>query len=96
MANLLSDMKPSDFTGLLIEMKRSRKRALPFEARLTAVTEMLPKAMALVSRKKAPALLVTFIKDNIYHIHNDDDWTGFFRHLMAIYSFLAAQKGGEL
>ena len=96
MANLLSDMKPSDFTGLLIEMKRSRKRALPFEARLTAVTEMLPKAMALVSRKKAPALLVTFIKDNLDHIHNDDDWTGFFRHLMAIYSFLAAQKGGEL
>ena len=76
-------------------MKRSRKKTLPFEARLTAAAEMLPKAMALVHRKKAPALLVSFIKDNLDHIQNDDDWTAYFRHLEAVAAFLAAQKGGD-
>ena len=95
MAALLSDMKPSAFNGLLREMKRSKKTTLPFEARMTAAAEMLPKAMALVHRKKAPALLVSFIKDNLNHIQNDDDWTAYYRHLEAIAAFMTAQEGGE-
>lgn len=89
MASLLADMKPADFNGLLREMKRSKKKTLPFEARLTAAAEMLPKALALVHRKKAPALLVTFIKDNLDHIHNDDDWTAYYRNLEAIAGYLS-------
>lgn len=88
MASLLADMRPTDFNGLLREMKRNKKKALPFEARLTAAAEMLPKALALVHRKKAPALLVTFIKDNLDHIHDDDDWTAFYRHLEAISGYM--------
>lgn len=95
MAALLADMKPSAFNGLLREMKRSKKATLPFEARMTAAAEMLPKAMALVHRKKAPPLLVTFIKDNLEHLQTDDDWAGYLRHLEAISAFLAAQKGGD-
>ena len=75
--------------SLLAEMKRSKKKTLPFEARLTAAAEMLPKALALVHRKKAPALLVTFIKDNLDHIHNDDDWFAYHRHLEAIGGYLS-------
>src|SRR5699024_6251460 len=89
MASLLADMKPADFNSLLREMKRSKKKTLPFEARLTAAAEMLPKALALVHRKKAPALLVTFIKDNLDHIHNDDDWFAYHRHLEAIGGYLS-------
>ncbi len=88
MASLLADMKPADFNGLLREMKRSKKKTLPFEARLTAAAEMLPKALALVHRKKAPALLVTFIKDNLDHIHDDDDWYAYYRHLEAIVGYM--------
>ncbi|MBO4973239.1 MAG: hypothetical protein J6D17_00460 [Bacteroides sp.] len=95
MANLLTDMKPAAFNGLLREMKRSRKSTLPFEARMTAAAEMLPKAMALVHRKKAPALLVSFIKDNLDHIQNDDDWSAYYRHLEAIAAYMTAQKGGD-
>ena len=95
MAKLLADMTPSAFNALMREMKRSKKTALPFEARLTAVAEMLPKAMALVHRKKAPALLVSFIKDNLDHIQNDDDWYAYLRHLEAIAAFLTAQKEGD-
>lgn len=87
-ASLLADMKPADFNGLLREMKRSKKKTLPFEARLTAAAEMLPKALALVHRKKAPALLVTFIKDNLDHIHDDDDWYAYYRHLEAIVGYM--------
>ena len=39
MASLLADMKPTDFNGLLREMKRSKKKTLPFEARLTAAAD---------------------------------------------------------
>lgn len=95
MAALLSDMKPSAFTGLLREMKRSKKTTLPLAARMTAAAEMLPKAMALVHRKKAPALLVSFIKDNLDHIQNDDDWTAYYRFLEATAAFLTAQKGRD-
>lgn len=88
MASLLADMKPADFNGLLREMKRSKKKTLPFEARLTAAAEMLPKALALVHRKKAPALLVTYIKDNLDHLHDDDDWTAYYRNLEAIAGYM--------
>lgn len=88
MASLLTDMKPTDFNGLFREMKRSKKKTLPFEARLTAAAEMLPKALALVHRKKAPALLVTFIKANIDAIKTDEDWNAYFRHLEAISGYM--------
>lgn len=94
-ANLLCDMKPAAFNSLMREMKRSKKTTLPFEARLTAAVEMLPKAMALVSRKKAPALLMTFIKHNLDNIHDDADWTAFYRHLEAISAYMTAQTGGD-
>lgn len=89
-ASLLADMNLSDFNNLLREMKRSKKKTLPFEARQTAAAEMLPKALALVHRKKAPAFLVTFIRNNLDHIQNDDDWHAFFRCMVAISGFLAS------
>lgn len=88
MATLLAGMQITDFNRLLREMKRSKKKTLPFEARLTAVSEMLPKALALVHRKKAPALLVSFIKHNLDNILDDDDWTAFYRHLEAIAGYM--------
>lgn len=88
MASLLADMKPTDFNSLLREMKRSKKKTLPFEARQTAAAEMLPKALALVHRKKATILLVTFIKDNLDRIHDDDDWYAYYRHLEAIAGYM--------
>ena len=88
MASLLADMKPADFNGLLREMKRSKKKTLPFEARLTAAAEMLPKSLALAHRKKAPALLVAFVKDNLDHIHDDADWYAYYRHLEAIAGYM--------
>ena len=69
--------------SLLADMK-----PLPFEARQTAAAEMLPKALALVHRKKAPILLVTFIKDNLDRIHDDDDWYAYYRHLEAIAGYM--------
>ena len=95
MAGLLAEMKQSDFNTLLRELRRSKKRSLPFEARLTAAAEMLPKSMALVSRKKAPALLISFINENLEHIHNDDDWYAFLRFIEAIGGFLSVQEGGD-
>ena len=95
MANLLTDMKPAAFNSLMREMKRCRRGTLPFEARLTAAAEMLPKAMALVHRKKAPMLLVTFVKHNLDSIHDDADWTAFYRHLEAIAAYMTAQTGGD-
>lgn len=87
-AAALSPLKSSDMNILLREMKRSKKTALPFEARQTAAYEMLPKAISLVRRKRAPQLLVDFINANLSVIYNDNDWTAFYRHLEAIAGFL--------
>ena len=95
MAGLLAEMKQSDFNTLLRELRRSKKRSLPFEARLTAAAEMLPKSMALVSRKRAPALLISFINENLEHIHDDDDWYAFLRFMEAIGGFLSVREGGD-
>ena len=89
MAAQLADMKPSDFSALLRELKRSKKSSLPHEARMTAALELLPKSMQLVSRDKAPSLLISFIKHNIDNIHDDMDWTAFYRHLDAIAGFMS-------
>lgn len=93
-ASGLSTMKPSDFNGLLKEIKKSRKRSLPFEARLTALVEMLPKALALVNHKKAPVLLVSFVEANIAAVQNDEDFSAFIRHVDCIAAYMTVQKGG--
>ena len=89
MATLLADMKATDFGNLIREMKRSKKKTLPFEARQTAAAEMFPKALALVRRKKAPALLAELIQTNLNAIKNDADWSAYYRHLEAIGGYLS-------
>lgn len=95
-AKLLSDMKETDLNRMLRELKRSKKSSLPFAARKTAALELIPKAMTLVNRKKAPVLLLSIIKVNLDHIHCDEDWNYFLRHFEAVAAFHAAQKGGEV
>ena len=92
-AAALAPMKPSDFNTLMREMKRSKKRTLPFEARQTATYELMPKAATLVRRGKAPKLLLDMITENLEAIHNDEDWTAFYRHLEAIVGYLYAGGG---
>jgi len=87
-ATQLSSMKLADINSLLKELKRSKKSTLPFEARQTAALELIPKAMALVKRKKAPALLLEFIKCNIDAIKTDADWMAFLRHMNAIAAYM--------
>ena len=80
----LNEMKPSDFAA----MKRAKKTTLPFEARQTAAAELLPRAIGLVHKKKAPSILTEFIKANLAAIKTDDDWSAFYRHMNAISGFL--------
>lgn len=82
-------MKTSDFTALFRELKRSKKKTLPYEARQTAIFEMLPKALVLVNRKKAPMLLVDFIRANSAAVCCDDDAMAFLRHTEAIAAYMS-------
>ena len=66
---------------------------LPFEARQTAAAELLPRAIGLVHKKKAPSILTEFVKANFTAIKTDDDWSAFYRHMNAISGFLMA--GGD-
>ena len=89
----LTGMKPSDFAAMLRDMKRAKKTTLPFEARQTAAAELLPRAIGLVHKKKAPSVLTEFVKANLAAIKTDEDWSAFFRHMNAINGFLMA--GGD-
>ena len=84
----LTGMKPSDFAAMLRDLKRAKKSTLPFEARQTAAAELLPRAIGLTHRKKAPAILADFIKANLAAIKTDEDWSAFFRHMNAINGYL--------
>lgn len=89
----LTGMKPSDFAAMLRDMKRAKKTTLPFEARQTAAAELLPRAIGLVHKRKAPSILTEFVKANFTAIKTDDDWSAFYRHMNAINGFLMA--GGD-
>ena len=89
----LNEMKPADFAAMLRDMKRAKKTTLPFEARQTAAAELLPRAIGLVHKKKAPSVLTEFVKANLAAIKTDEDWSAFFRHMNAINGFLMA--GGD-
>lgn len=93
-ATNLSGMKPTDFNALVRILKPAKSSSLPYEAKQTAVQELLPKTMMLVSKKKAPTLLIDFVHTNIDHIHNPQDWLGFYRHMEAIAGFMTI-KGGD-
>ncbi len=80
----LKGMKALEFEKLVRELKRSKKRTLPYEARRTAAAELLPAAKNLARHKKAPAVLVAFIEANLEAIKDDETWTAFYRHCQAI------------
>ena len=92
-ADALAGIRPSDFAAMLRDLKRAKKSTLPFEARQTAAAELLPRAIGLVHKKKAPPVLTEFVKANLAAIKTDDDWSAFYRHMNAISSFLMA--GGD-
>lgn len=93
-AAALASMKPADINAMIRELKRSKKSSLPYEARQTAAYEMLPRAISLVRRKRAPQLFVDFVSANLDAIHNDNDWTAYYRHLEAIAGFMSLHQGG--
>ena len=84
----LNEMKPAEFAAMLRDLKRAKKSTLPFEARKTAAAELLPRAIGLVHKKKAPSILTEFIKVNLAAIKTDDDWSAFYRHMNAINGYL--------
>lgn len=88
LATSLASIKLTDFRKIVRDVKKAKKASLPFEARETAVAEMLPKALTLVHRGKAPALIVDWVKANQAAIKSDEDFYAFIRHLEAIAGFL--------
>lgn len=94
-ARNLAPMKATDFNKLLKELKRAKKTTLPYEARETAMLELVPKSIALVGRKRAPSLLTTFIRANVNHVQCDEDFSALYRHFESVGAFLVAMEGGE-
>ncbi len=84
LAASLKGMKPAEFEKMLRELKKAKKRTLPYEARRTAAAELLPIAKNLVRHKKAPDILVSFISANLEAIVDNDTWNAFYRHCQAI------------
>ncbi len=81
-------MKTSEFEKLVRELKKSKKRTLPYEARRTAAAELLPAAKNLIRHKKAPAILAAFIQANLEAIKDDETWTAFLRHCQVIVGYM--------
>ncbi len=76
------------FCGYAARSETGKEIYIPFEARKTAAVELLPRAIGLVHKKKAPSILTEFIKTNLAAIKTDDDWSAFYRHMNAINGYL--------
>lgn len=88
LATGLASINLTDFRKVVRDVKKAKKASLPFEARKTAVAEMLPKALMLVHRGKAPTLIVDWVKANQAAIKSDEDWYAYYRHLEAIAGYM--------
>lgn len=84
-------MQPAVFEALVRELKRSKKRTLPFEARQTALYELFPKAKSFVFRGKAPQLLIDLVEASILAVKTDEDWMAMYRHFTAIAGYLGSE-----
>lgn len=87
-----ASIKPSDFAALfkIVKSKKS-KRLYPYEARQTAIAQAQSSALALVSKKKAPPLLLDFFKANAAAIHDDDDFYAFITHMEVISNLIISE-----
>lgn len=84
----MGGLTPARYNPLLRDLKRAKKKSLPFEAKTGAVNSLIPKALRLVAKKQAPELLVKIIQANLTALKNPEDYPALYDHFENIGAYL--------
>lgn len=97
-ATILRPMSASAFqTAFLRDVKGHIRRGVPYEAQTACAAAMLPQAIKLTAKHKAPSVLVDIITAAVGAVHDSATFEAMYKHLDAVYAFMlqAQQNGGD-
>ena len=97
-AAVLQPLSASAFqAAFLRDTKKHLRRGISYEAQSACVTAMLPQAIKLTAKRKAPSVLVEIITAVVSAVHDSATFEAMYKHLDAVYAFMlqAQQNGGD-
>ena len=95
-AAALDPLNASAFYGAFVrDAKKQLRRGTPYEAQSSCVAAMLPQAIKLTAKHKAPAFLVDMITAAAAAVHDAATFEAFYKHLDAIYSYLLQESSSK-
>ena len=81
-------MKTTEFNKMLRELKKVKKSTLPVEAQTGALSALIPKALLLEKKKRAPHLLVSVLEANRNAVKDYKDFVACYNHLESVGIYL--------
>ena len=93
-AAVLQPMSASAFqAAFLRDTKKHLRRGVPYEAQATCAAAMLPQAIKLTAKRKAPPVLVDIITAAVGAVQDTATFEALYKHLDAVYAFML--QGGD-
>ena len=87
-----SGLKSSEFNKMLRELKKAKKRTLPIDAQTGAISALVPKALLLEQKKRAPHLFVEVLEANLAAVKDFNDFVACYNHLESVGVYLALSE----
>ena len=97
-AAVLQPMSASAFqAAFLRDTKKHLRRGVPYEAQAACAATLLPQAIKLTVKHKAPPILVDVITAAVGAVQDSATFGAIYKHLDAIYAFMLQnqQKEGD-
>lgn len=97
-AAVLQPMSPSAFQAVFLrDAKKHLRRGVLYEAQAACAAALLPQAIKLTAKHKAPPVLVDIITAVVSAVHDTATFEAMYKHLDAIYAFMlqSQQNGGD-
>ena len=97
-AAVLQPMSASAFqAAFLRDTKKHLRRGVPYEAQAACAAAMLPQAIKLTAKRKAPPVLVDIITAAVGAVQDTATFNAMYQHIDAVYAFMLQnrQKGGD-
>lgn len=92
-------LSPAAFNAAFLrDAKKHLRRGVVYDAKAACAAAMLPAAIKLVAKHKAPPLLQDMITAAVGAVFDDATFEALYKHLDAVYSFMLQneqQKGGD-
>lgn len=82
-------------SAFLRDTKKHLRRGTPYEAKATCAAAMVPQAIKLVAKHKAPSLLRDMIAAAVGAVSDDPTFEALYQHFDAVYCYLLDREGGD-